>query len=29
LNGISCITAGRLAVNLIGAMVRADYFEGR
>ncbi len=26
-NGISCITAGRLAVNLIGAAVRAGYFE--
>ncbi len=28
-NGISCITAGRMAVNLIGAAVRAGYFEGR
>jgi agmatinase len=26
-NGISCITAGRLVLNLVGAMVRAGYFE--
>jgi agmatinase len=26
-NMISCITAGRLIVNLIGAAVRADYFD--
>jgi len=26
-NNISCITAGRLIVNLIGAAVRADYFD--
>jgi agmatinase len=26
-NRISCITAGRLIVNLIGAAVRAGYFE--
>jgi len=26
-NRISCITAGRLIVNLIGAAVRADYFD--
>ena len=26
-NQITCITAGRLIVNLIGAAVRADYFE--
>lgn len=26
-NNISCITAGRLMVNLIGAAVRADYFD--
>ncbi|ABS17198.1 agmatinase (plasmid) [Brucella anthropi] len=28
-NQITCITAGRLIVNLIGAAVRANYFEGR
>ena len=28
-NQISCITAGRLIVNLIGAAVRADYFATR
>jgi agmatinase len=27
LGGISCITAGRLAANLIGATMRAGYFE--
>jgi agmatinase len=26
-NMISCITAGRLIVNLIGAAVRANYFD--
>ena len=26
-NRITCITAGRLIVNLIGAAVRAGYFE--
>ena len=26
-NEISCITAGRLIVNLIGAAVRAGYFD--
>lgn len=26
-NNISCIAAGRLIVNLIGAAVRADYFD--
>lgn len=28
-NQITCITAGRLIVNLIGAAVRANYFEGK
>jgi len=28
-NRISCITAGRLVVNLIGAAVRAGYFDAR
>lgn len=28
-NQITCITAGRLIVNLIGAAVRADYFDNR
>jgi agmatinase len=28
-NCITCITAGRLIVNLIGAAVRADYFDRR
>lgn len=28
-NQMTCITAGRLIVNLIGAAVRANYFEGR
>jgi agmatinase len=28
-NQITCITAGRLIVNLIGAAVRADYFGKR
>jgi agmatinase len=27
-NRITSITAGRLIVNLIGAAVRANYFEG-
>ena len=27
-NRITCITAGRLIVNLIGAAVRAGYFDG-
>jgi agmatinase len=26
-NMITCITAGRLIVNLIGAAVRANYFD--
>ena len=29
INNISCITAGRLIVNLIGAAVRANYFPAR
>ena len=28
-NAISCVTAGRLMLNLIGSAVRAGYFEGR
>jgi agmatinase len=28
-NNITCITAGRLVVNLIGTAVRAGYFEGK
>ena len=28
-NQITCVTAGRLLVNLIGAAVRAGYFKGR
>jgi agmatinase len=28
-NQVTCITAGRLLVNLIGAAVRAGYFKGR
>ena len=28
-NRITCITAGRLIVNLIGAAVRAGYFDHR
>jgi agmatinase len=28
-NRLTCITAGRLIVNLIGAAVRAGYFDGR
>ena len=28
-NDITAITAGRLIVNLVGAAVRADYFQGR
>jgi len=27
INRITCITAGRLIVNLIGAAVRAGYFD--
>jgi agmatinase len=27
-NRITCITAGRLIVNMIGATVRAGYFDG-
>lgn len=27
INQISCITAGRLILNLIGATIRAGYFD--